>query len=167
VHPLKVWDRYSPQMFLPHLISEDEWSTVFSSGDATEVATLASQKPLDVQASVSALWESVYAKLVQYREAGRTLPDTTPEVAALKQEFVHMMIGGHPEFRLLAERHFSLDDLFRIRDRLIGSGRVGGKAAGMLLFRHILAQCGGDIDFNEILGDHDDFYIGSEVFFTG
>ena len=26
VHPLKAWDRYSPQMFLPHLISEDKWS---------------------------------------------------------------------------------------------------------------------------------------------
>jgi pyruvate,water dikinase len=166
VHPLKAWDRYSPQMFLPHLVSEEGWAPVFSSGDAAEVATLASQKPLGVQASVSAPWESVYAKLAQYREAGRALPETTPEIAALKQEFVRMMIGGHPEFRRLAERYFSLDDLFRIRDRLIGSGRIGGKAAGMLLARRVLAQHKGDIDFDEVLEDHDDFYIGSDVFFT-
>jgi pyruvate,water dikinase len=166
VHPLKVWDRYSPQMFLPHLISEEAWSPVFSSGDAAEVATLASRKPLGVRASVSAPWESVYAKLAQYREAGRALPETTPEVAALKQEFVRMMIGGRPEFRRLAEQYFSLDDLFRIRDRLIGSGRIGGKAAGMLLARRILAQYKGKVDFNEVLEDHDDFYIGSDVFFT-
>jgi len=166
VHPLKAWDRYSPQMFLPHLVSEKEWSPVFSSGDAAEVATLASQKPLGVRASASAPWESVYAKLAQYREADRTLSETAPEIAALKQEFVRMMIGGHPEFRQLAERHFDLDDLFRIRDRLIGSGRIGGKAAGMLLARRILTQYEGDVDFDAVLEDHDDFYIGSDVFFT-
>jgi pyruvate,water dikinase len=166
VHPLKAWDRYSPQMFLPHLISEDEWSPVFSSGDAAEVAALARQKPLGVQASVSAPWESVYAMLVQYREADRAVPETTPEVAALKQEFVHMMIGEHPEFSQLAERYFGLDDLFRIRDRLIGSGRIGGKAAGMLLARCILAQYEEGVEFAEVLEDHDDFYIGSDVFFT-
>jgi pyruvate,water dikinase len=166
VHPLKVWDRYSPQMFLPHLISEKAWSPVFSSGDAAEVAALASQKPLGVQASVSAPWESVYAKLTQYRESGRALPETTPEIAALKQELVRMMIGGHPDFRQLATRYFGLDDLFRIRDRLIGSGRIGGKAAGMLLARRILTQYEGGTDFTGILEDHDDFYVGSDVFFT-
>ena len=49
-----------------------------------------------------------------------------------------MMIGNHPEFNRLADRYFTLDDLFAIRDRLIGSGRIGGKAAGMLLARRIL-----------------------------
>jgi pyruvate,water dikinase len=166
VHPLKVWDRYSPQMFLPHLASERAWSPVFSSGDAAEVATLASRKPLGVQAGISAPWESVYARLAEYRAASQTQPETTPEIAALKQEFVRMMIGGHPEFRQLSERYFSLEDLFRIRDRLIGSGRIGGKAAGMLLARRILAQYEGDIDFKTVLEDHDDFYVGSDVFFT-
>jgi len=166
VHPLKVWDRYSPQMFLPHLVAEDGWSPVFSSGDAAEVAALASQKPLGVRAGVSAPWESVYHKLAQYREAPCTLPETAPEIAALKQEFVRMMIGGHPEFRRLAEGYFDLDDLFRIRDRLIGSGRIGGKAAGMLLARRILAQYEGEVDFKTVLEDCDDFYVGSDVFFT-
>jgi pyruvate,water dikinase len=166
VHPLKVWDRYSPQMFLPHLVAEDGWSPVFSSGDAAEVAALASRKPLGIRAGVSAPWESVYHKLAQYREAPRTLPETAPEIAALKQEFVRMMIGGHPEFRRLAEGCFGLDDLFRIRDRLIGSGRIGGKAAGMLLARRILAQYEGEVDFKTLLEDCDDFYVGSDVFFT-
>jgi pyruvate,water dikinase len=166
VHPLKAWGRYSPQMFLPHLVSDDTWTPVFSSGDAAVVATLARQKPLGIQAGVSAPWESVYAKLAQHRAADRVPPETMPEVAALKQEFVRMMIGGRPEFEQLAVRYFSLDDLFRIRDRLIGSGRIGGKAAGMLLARRILARYEGDIDFGEVLEGHDDFYVGSDVFFT-
>jgi hypothetical protein len=51
---------------------------------------------------------------------------------------------------------------------MIGGGRIGGKAAGMLLARRILLtnndQTG--TDFAERLDDHDSFYIGSDVFFT-
>ena len=34
LHPLKVWDRYSPQMFLPHIMTDPVWTPVFGSGDA-------------------------------------------------------------------------------------------------------------------------------------
>ena len=76
---------------------------------------------------------------MQYREAGMDLDEKTPEVAALKQELSRMMIGTHPEFNRLVDAYVTLDDLFAIRDRLIGSGRIGGKAAGMLVARRILA----------------------------
>ncbi len=79
-----------------------------------------------------------------------------------------MLIGHHPVFSRLADRFFTLEDLFAIRHRLIGAGRIGGKAAGMLLARRILItekdECG--IDFEKRLEDHDSFYIGSDVFFT-
>lgn len=166
IHPLKVWGRYSPQMFLPHHIAGDSWAPVFDSGDAAEVITIARKKPLGVTTSTYAPWESVYRKLVQYREAGETLPETTPEIAALKKEFARIMIGDAPEFNRLVDRYLTLDDLFGIRDRLIGSGRIGGKAAGMLLARRILLQHEGTVDFSEVLEGHDSFYIGSDVFFT-
>ena len=45
-----------------------------------------------------------------------------------------MMIGDHPEFNKLADRYFTLDDLFAVRDRLVGLGQDrrqgGGHAAG-------------------------------------
>jgi hypothetical protein len=166
IHPLKVWDRYSPQMFLPHLISGDSWSPVFDSGDAAEVIAVARQKPLGVTTSTHAPWESVYRKLVQYREAGEAPPETTPEIAALKKEFSRIMIGNTPEFNRLVDQYLTLDDLFGIRDRLIGSGRIGGKAAGMLLARRILLQHEGAVNFSEVLEGHDSFHIGSDVFFT-
>ena len=37
IHPLKVWARYSPQMFLPHVRTEEGWSPVFQSGDAAAI----------------------------------------------------------------------------------------------------------------------------------
>ncbi|MHB9037800.1 MAG: PEP/pyruvate-binding domain-containing protein [Armatimonadota bacterium] len=138
IHPIKVWDRYSPQMFLPHAVAEGEWSAVFQSGDAAEVASSARKHPLRGTSSSIAPWDSVYRKLSQYRIVGPVTFDTDPEFSALKQELCRMLIGSHPEFSKLAESYLTLEDLFNIRDRLVGSGRIGGKAAGMILARRIL-----------------------------
>ncbi len=165
LHPLKVWDRYSPQMFLPHVMSDDQWSPVFGSGDAAILAQ-ANRSPLFGMAKSIAPWESVYRRLMQYRERGKDLDEKTPEIAALKQELARMMIGTHPEFSRLVDEYGTLNDLFAIRERLIGSGRIGGKAAGMLLARRILVSVDGETDFAEVLDPHDSFYIGSDVFFT-
>ena len=166
LHPLKVWDRYSPQMFIPHVMADGVWTPVFGSGEAAALSVSARRKPLQVKARSIAPWESVYRRLMQYHEAGMDFDEKTPEVAALKQEFSRMMIGTHPEFNRLVDAYFTLDDLFAIRDRLIGSGRIGGKAAGMLIARRILLAEPGEIDFAEVLEAHDSFYIGSDVFFT-
>ncbi|HET6456963.1 MAG TPA: PEP/pyruvate-binding domain-containing protein, partial [Armatimonadota bacterium] len=160
VHPLKVWDRYSPQMFLPHAVSDGGWQPVFQSGDAAAVSAIGRKQPLYGTTGSIAPWESVYRRLVQYR--GKAQP-ATPEIEALKQELSQMLMGAHPEFNRLADEYLTLEDLFSIRDRLVGSGRIGGKAAGMLLARRILQSEGG---FSGILEDHDSFYIGSDVFFT-
>ncbi len=165
LHPLKVWDRYSPKMFLPHMMSSISWAPVFQSGEAAAVSVSASKKPLHIMAKSIAPWESVFRRLLQYQEAEKDLSETTPEISALKQELLQMMVGSHPEFNRLADFYFRISDLLGIRDRLIGSGQIGGKAAGMLLARRILME-NGDEDFSEILEAHDSFCIGSDVFFT-
>jgi len=113
-------------------------------------------------------WESVYQKLVHYSDTPSGFDETDPEQLALKQELGRILIGHHPVFNRLADQYFTLDDLFAIRSRLIGGGRIGGKAAGMLLARRILLTEKDEtgIDFAERLEDHDSFYIGSDVFFT-
>jgi hypothetical protein len=166
IHPLKVCDRYSSHMFLPHLISGTSWTPVFQSGDAAAVSAAASKYPLTVGADSIAPWDSVYRKLVRCKETTIGLPDTLYEIGALKKELTRMLIGNHDKFNKMADHYLTLDDLFRIRDRLIGSGRIGGKAAGMLLARRILAEDRGEIDFSQVLEEHDSFYIGSDVFFT-
>ncbi len=166
LHPLKVWDRYSTQMFLPHTISGTNWIPVFHSGDAAAVSVRASKKPLQVMTKSIAPWESVFRKLLQYQEAGQDLMETRPEITALKQELLRMLMGSHTEFNRLADEYFKISDLLGIRDRLIGSGQIGGKAAGMLLARSILARWDGDEDFSQLLEAHDSFYVGSDVFFT-
>ena len=138
IHPIKVWDRYSPQMFLPHLVAGESWLPLSHSREAAEVLVSARQSPLLGTTRPLAPWESVYQKLVHYSDTPSGFDETDPEQLALKQELGRMLIGHHPVFNRLADRYFTLDDLFAIRNRLIGAGRIGGKAAGMLLARRIL-----------------------------
>ncbi len=166
VHPQKVWDRYSPQMFMPHLVREGAWTPVSQSGEAAAVSGMGTSRPLRRERSAIAPWESVYRKLSDHWRAGADAATLSPELTALKQELARMMLGSHPELDRLAERYLTVDDLFAIRDRVVGSGRIGGKASGMLLARAILLREPGEVDFAAALEPHDSFYIGSDVFFT-
>jgi len=168
IHPIKVWDRYSPQMFLPHLVAGENWLPLSRSHEAAEVLASVHQSPLLDTTRPLAPWESVYQKLLHYSETPSGFDPADPEQLALKQELGRMLIGHHPVFSELADRYFTLDDFFAIRNRLIGAGRIGGKAAGMLLARRILLteKDNSGIDFAKRLEDHDSFYIGSDVFFT-
>ena len=49
-----------------------------------------------------------------------------------------IMITREPRMSILVKDNFSLEDLLRIRERLIGTGFLGGKTGGMLLARKIL-----------------------------
>ena len=166
VHPLKVWDRYSPQMFLPHSVEGEEWKPVFYSGEAADITAKAHRHPLRVEKHSSAPWDTVYSKLVTYWREGGDPINLTPEFHALKQETIHMLIGSDPELKSLGDTYFTVEDLFDIRERMIGTGRIGGKTTGMLLARKILQENKGKTDFSTLLEHHDSFYIGSDVFFT-
>ncbi|MDD5500797.1 MAG: PEP/pyruvate-binding domain-containing protein [Candidatus Omnitrophica bacterium] len=166
VQPLKVSDRYSQQMFLPHLITVDGWEPISRSGDAAEILATAIRRPLNVSSESIAPWDTVYRKLLQNRELNDDLPTITDETLVLKEALSRMMIGNHKKLIQLSERHLALSELLNVRDRLIGSGRIGGKAAGMLLARSVLLSEKGQTDFSQVLEDHDSFYVGSDVFFT-
>ena len=166
IQPLKVWARYSPQMFLPHQINADGWEPISRSGDAAKILTTASKRPLNVSSESVAPWNTVYRKLLKNMELHDDLPSITTETVALKEALSRMMIGNHKKLIKLSDHYLTLDDLLQVRDRLIGSGRIGGKAAGMLLARSVLVSGNGQTDFSQVLEEHDSFYIGSDVFFT-
>ncbi|HEY91039.1 MAG TPA: phosphoenolpyruvate synthase, partial [Dehalococcoidia bacterium] len=166
VHPIKVWQRRSPQMFLPHRIDEKGWEPVSKSGDAATILTTVSHRPIDISSQSIAPWDTVYRKLIQYQETGESSAEGNQEAKKLKDSLSRMMIGNHPRFNQLADHYLTLDDLIRVRNRLIGYGRIGGKAAGMLLARRVLVTEPGETDFTQVLEQHDSFHIGSDVFFT-
>ncbi|MDD5702827.1 MAG: hypothetical protein PHU23_12350, partial [Dehalococcoidales bacterium] len=128
IHPLKVWDRYSSRMFLPHLFSDDKLIALFSSGEASAISAAASQRQVRISSSSIAPWDSIYNKLLQHHENNINDAEKAVEITALQQELTRMLFGSHQQFNNLLERYLTVDDLIKVRDRMIGSGRIGGKA---------------------------------------
>ena len=64
----------------------------------------------------------------------------------------------------MIRKYFRPRDYFQLRDRMIGSGSLGGKACGMLLARKIIHT---ELpEYRKYFEPHDSFYIGSDVFYT-
>ncbi|WP_028313679.1 PEP/pyruvate-binding domain-containing protein [Desulfatibacillum aliphaticivorans] len=166
IQALKVLDRYSPQMFIPHKFHGTSLTPLSQSSEASVVLAHASRQPLRRKADSFVPWDEVYRKLAQFEESEITAPERIQERDALKMEFARMIIGSHPQFNRLADDYLTLQDLFDIRYRMIGSGRIGGKASGMLVARRILLDAPGEVNFGKVLEQHDSFYIGSDVFFS-
>ena len=161
VHPLKAWHRYTPTMFLPHITEGDKYLPIMNSVDATQLFSFLAQK-----SSVNAerhldYWDRIFLR------AREVLKD--PEATEEKQEMIaqlsRVLIGRERRMLALARDYFTLEDLLSIKDRLIGTGFIGGKSVGMLLARNILRR-DGDFDWSRHLELHDSFYIGSDVFYS-
>lgn len=64
----------------------------------------------------------------------------------------------------MVKKNFTPEDYFAIRDHMIGTGMIGGKACGMLLARAIIRNK--EPDIAEYLEPHDSFYVGSDLYYT-
>jgi hypothetical protein len=79
---------------------------------------------------------------------------------------IKTMISDHLTFVGLAKEVFTLDDLKDIRARRIGRGKIGGKAAGMLLAWKLLQHAGGTTGLDpEVMSIPESWYVGSDVFY--
>lgn len=161
IHPLKVWKRYSPTMFLPHLQQGEEFTPVISSIDASKLLSHISQKSPNGSARFLDHWDRLFMKAGSLTKA----PPASKDVKELVRELCRIMVGREKRISKLAQDSFSLEDLINIKSRLIGSGFIGGKAAGMLLAQKILAK-DKSFDWGQYLEPHDSFYIGSDVFYS-
>jgi len=154
IHPLKVWQRYSPTMFFPNLIRGDEAISITASA---EVAQLFSS--MERQGDRLDHWT---VALDQARDALALAPAQQDET---KRSLMRMVIGGSARMFDLFEKYFNLADVLAITSREVGSGLIGGKSVGMLLARKILEQDGGD-RFTSVMEPHDSYYLGSDIFYT-
>lgn len=82
-----------------------------------------------------------------------------------KVVLIRTMISDQLRYINVAREWFTVDDLAEIRRRKLGTGRIGGKAAGMLLAMRILEESG-DSDVKACIRAPDSYFIGSDVFYT-
>jgi len=159
VHPLKVWQRASPTMFLPHRHEQGRFAPITVSCEVTALfERLLSRRSPGAERHLDS-WEQLFERAADLAASGAQGPARDAMVAQL----CRLVIGRDERILALARRHLTLDDLCAIKRRLIGTGFVGGKAAGMLLARAML-RGEGDARWQALLEPHDSFYVGSDLF---
>jgi hypothetical protein len=161
VHPLKAWQRYSPTMFLPHLMENDEFVPIMNSSDAsnlfyclTPARTASAERNLDH-------WDRIF---MQAKDMLKN-PRDSEEHQKMVEQLSRVLIGREKRILTLVKEYFTLKDIIEIKERLIGTGFIGGKSVGMLLARNILRK-DTSVKWSEHLELHDSFYIGSDVFYS-
>ncbi|MBN2179953.1 MAG: GAF domain-containing protein [Deltaproteobacteria bacterium] len=161
IHPLKVWKRYSPTMFLPHKKEGDAFVPIIDSVDAAKLFSDMSKMRKERGEGSLDYWDKLFIEAESLLEK----PWESEKEEDMIERICRIMITREPRMTILVKDNFSLDDLLRIRERLIGTGFLGGKTGGMLLARKIL-ELDKNSDWKSLLEEHDSFYIGSDVFYT-
>lgn len=159
VHPLKVWQRHSPTMFLPHRDQGGEFVPLARSYEATSLMSRVLEGTRDVTRQLDH-WQLLFLK------AEELLSNGGPEEEQ-KRMVVHLcrhLMGKDERVLQLAHQYFSLADLLAFKRRMIGTGFIGGKTTGMLLASNILTQSDPDY-WQHALEPHDSYFIGSNLYY--
>lgn len=159
IHPLKVWNRYSETMFLAHQYSPETGnvSALTDGMDASRFYALANKRSKTAPNRNIDSWDRFFALAQRDWEQGTITENTCTKMC-------NMMVTKDIKMREMVKRFFTPPDYFEIRDHMIGTGLIGGKACGMLLARKIIQQQLPQVYTR--LEPHDSFYIGSDVFYS-
>ncbi len=113
-------------------------------------------------------WDVLFAKGKQYE----ALPLAEREhylhhLEEIRAVLIKAMISDQLGFVGIARNFFSVADLEEIRQHRIGRGKIGGKAAGLMLAWKILhhAQSGLGAELKERLAMPESFFLGADVFY--
>ncbi len=159
VHPLKVWNRYSAKMFLPHSCSMD----------------LEDFKAVDGGVALSRYYQILEDEEAQKQDQNFDSHDRFFSMAKLEyqqgrfreeteNQILESTMTKDKRLQEMLKKYFKPKDYFKLRDRMIGSGAIGGKACGMLLARKIVHTL--LPEYRAHREAHDSYYIGSDVFYT-
>lgn len=82
----------------------------------------------------------------------------------IKVVLIKAMISDHLEYIGIAKEWFDISDLLTIRARRFGRGKIGGKAAGLMLAEVILRKSN-DPDMSSRVAIPRSWFLGSDVFY--
>jgi pyruvate, water dikinase len=163
IRPIKTQHRSAAAMNTMHEWRGDAFLPITDSATLAEI--LASSKWPGMRADRHiGYWRRVFsaAELTLHDyAAGQGSRET---MDAMFQSLSRMVLTCDDRMAALVDQYLALEDLLAICDRMIGIGKIGGKAVGMLLARAILKRS--DPRWESLLETHDSFYIGSDVFYT-
>ena len=159
VHPLKVWNRYSPKMFLPHLYQPEtkEFKPLTDGYSVSQFYNILNRSSSIASEQNADSWDRFFME-ARVKYAAGEFPES------FMKTMCRTIMTRDSKLRRMVEENFTAEDYFAIRDRMIGTGMIGGKSCGMLLARKLVEN-----NLPELLPkmeSHDSFFIGSDVFYT-
>ncbi len=158
VHPLKAWNRYDATMFMPHCILENgDMKPLTDSVEAGKFYSVLNRIGLNSVDCSLDHWDRTFLHAREALKSGNEPEEMCDQLCA-------MLIGRDPRISDLVRQHFTLRDFIEIKERMIGSGAIGGKAVGVLLSRKIVNNT--LPEFRPRMEPHDSFYIGADVFYS-
>jgi hypothetical protein len=161
IHPLKVWNRYSPTMFLPHIKSQERFVPIANSVDTAKLFSHTFKKGLKSTKRNLDYWDRLFLKA----EDLAVQLGLSEEKNAMVDQLCRIMIARDEKLLHLAKGNLTLEDFLNLKSRMIGTGFIGGKSVGMLIARNILLK-EKSLEAEKFFEPHDSFYVGSDVFYT-
>ncbi|MCR5796326.1 MAG: PEP/pyruvate-binding domain-containing protein [Eubacterium sp.] len=159
VRPEKVWNRNSETMFLPHTYDPEsgQYRPILDGVKSSHFYHVLGQSQRSSEEQYSDSWDKFFNRVKMFRENNLDLTTETDQMCDI-------MMTRDPKMREMVKKHFTPEDYFAVRDHMVGTGLIGGKACGMLLARAIIRNK--EPDISEVLEPHDSFYIGSDFYYT-
>ena len=159
VRPEKVWNRNSDTMFLPHSYDPKtgEFRPILDGVKSSRFYQALGKAQRSAEEQFTDSWDRFFNRVKVLKENGFDISDDCSQMC-------NIMMTRDEKMRRMVKKHFLPEDYFAVRDHMVGTGMIGGKACGMLLARAIIRNNEPDID--EVLEPHDSFYVGSDLYYT-
>jgi hypothetical protein len=164
IHPLKVWKRYSPTMYMLHSWKDNQFIPVKGSAEISEILSEYTQPWVNFKAKTRDGWSNTFTQAHNSIQDLKEGIINQEDIFRLKEKLIRMVITRDKKLLPLANEYFDLVTLLNIGRRMIGTGLIGGKSVGMLLAQAILKKK--SAVWKKKLEQHDSFFIGSDVFYT-
>lgn len=159
VRPEKIWNRSSGTMFLPHTYEPESgrFRPVLDGVKASRFYQALARAQRSAQEQYADSWDRFF-------NLTKLLHESHTDISEDCGRMCNIMMTRDEKMREMVKKHFTPEDYFAVRDHMIGTGMIGGKACGMLLARAIIRNR--EPDISEVLEPHDSFYVGSDLYYT-
>ena len=159
VRPEKVWNRSSETMFLPHIYDPENghFRPILDGVQSSRFYQTLGRVQRSAEEQFSDSWDRYFNRV-------KILKDNGNDISEECSEMCNIMMTRDIKMRQMVKKHFTAEDYFEVRDHMVGTGMIGGKACGMLLARAIIRNK--EEDISDVLEPHDSFYVGSDLYYT-
>ncbi len=110
-------------------------------------------------------WDMLFAQGEAYEALSPAeLAPVEHHLTEIKVVLIKAMLSDHLPYLGIAKDWFDIKDLKSILSQRIGRGKIGGKAAGVMLAENILRKSGKDVLLSDLRFPHS-WFLGADVFY--